>query len=223
MTPKRNPHQKWPLPNEIEDLPLRCYSVLVPEEPHLLAAFRGALFELTRPYNWEDDPFHYALSVGALMLTCYDSLALCADSPAPSWQPFIEDLHGYYDGDLFDWYQPTEIVNEPPPTFHFRLLCGNSGDLDPVHVKIWFAKLPENSRVGGPVASINVEPTDGAGSGLGITGSWTDCFEIETPISTTGSFYLEDFIPVEIDLEMSALKVWMIDLIITGDFYCDVT
>lgn len=55
---------KWDLPDTPEPVSDRCFLVKVPDDPKHLAAFRGALYELTKPYAWGDDSEHTALVVG---------------------------------------------------------------------------------------------------------------------------------------------------------------
>jgi hypothetical protein len=57
---------KWALPDPVEPGTRRCFIVQVPDEPHHIAAFRGALYELAKPYAWGDDEAHTALDVGEL-------------------------------------------------------------------------------------------------------------------------------------------------------------
>lgn len=65
---------KWDLPDTPEPASDRCFLVKVPDDPKHLAAFRGALYELSKPYAWGDDENHTALLVGARWLNNWMSI-----------------------------------------------------------------------------------------------------------------------------------------------------
>jgi hypothetical protein len=67
---------KWVLPTVVNPGVQRCYQVKVPDDPQHIAAFFGAMYALTKPYNWEDDSAHTAIDVGAVWDDIYQQLAV---------------------------------------------------------------------------------------------------------------------------------------------------
>lgn len=79
------PHQKpmkWPLPETLHPAGRVCYQVSIPNEVHYIGAFLGAMFLLTKPYAWADDPDHTAIEVGAVWRDIYNELAPGCGGPA---------------------------------------------------------------------------------------------------------------------------------------------
>jgi hypothetical protein len=82
--PKQAP-MKWPLPTIVHPAKTVCYTIRVPKERHYIAAFLGAIFLLSKPYAWADDPDHTALEVGAVWRDIFDRLlAGNCDFPPPN-------------------------------------------------------------------------------------------------------------------------------------------
>jgi len=71
--PKQGP-MKWPLPEVVHPPDTVCFRVNVPNERHYIGAFLGAMFLLSKPYAWGDDPDHTALEVGAVWRDIFDKL-----------------------------------------------------------------------------------------------------------------------------------------------------
>jgi len=71
--PKKKP-LKWALPEVVHPVGTRCYKVHVPDDRAYIGAFLGAMFLLTKPYAWADDPSHTAIEVGAVWRGIFDSL-----------------------------------------------------------------------------------------------------------------------------------------------------
>lgn len=55
----------WVLPDVI-DPPRKCFQIEIPDDFHHRAAFFGAIYELTRWYNWQRDDAHTAKDVAAV-------------------------------------------------------------------------------------------------------------------------------------------------------------
>jgi len=71
------PHQKpmkWPLPDVVHPPDSVCFQIMVPNERHYIGAFYGAMFLLSKPYAWGDDPAHTAIEVGAVWRAIFDDL-----------------------------------------------------------------------------------------------------------------------------------------------------
>jgi len=80
------PHQKpmkWPLPDIVHPDSSLCFQINVPNEPHHLAAFYGAIFLLSKPYAWGDDAAHTAIEVGKVWREIFDRLRPGGCSPVP--------------------------------------------------------------------------------------------------------------------------------------------
>jgi hypothetical protein len=65
---------RWALPQNPEPEHVRCFLVEIPDDMFYVAAFKGALYDLCKPYAWGDDENHTALTVGARMLTMYANI-----------------------------------------------------------------------------------------------------------------------------------------------------
>lgn len=87
MNAKRYPHQKWVLPDTVFPNGDKCFIVPIPDEPHYIAAFKGALFGMTRWYNWDADVNHTAKDVAGNMLDYYLSIVEtnCAANQVPQY------------------------------------------------------------------------------------------------------------------------------------------
>lgn len=70
--PKRR--MKWVLPEVVDPSARKCYTVTVPNDINHIAAFMGAIYALSRPYSWGDDPDHTALAVGEVWAKIFDNL-----------------------------------------------------------------------------------------------------------------------------------------------------
>lgn len=74
---RRNPPAKWVLPEEVDPDTSICYVIRVPNEQFHIAAFLGALYNLTSARFWADDPDHTALLVAKVWQDIYDDLEHC--------------------------------------------------------------------------------------------------------------------------------------------------
>lgn len=76
---------RWALPTVINPPGRLCVLVPVPDEQYHIAAFLGALYELTRWYSWQEDPGHTALATANVWKPIWDALRLqmCADFECP--------------------------------------------------------------------------------------------------------------------------------------------
>jgi len=74
--PKQKP-LKWVIPEVINPDESVCFTVPVPNDIHHIGAFYGAMFLLSKPYAWADDPDHKALEVAAVWKEIFDNLERC--------------------------------------------------------------------------------------------------------------------------------------------------
>jgi|SRR5882724_5375308 len=81
---RKNPPAKWVLPDVI-DPPRICFTVPVPNDRKHIAAFRGALYNLTSARFWQDDLAHTALLVAKVWQDIYDEVIACTE-PIPDNQ-----------------------------------------------------------------------------------------------------------------------------------------
>lgn len=65
---------RWALPADPEPANTRCFKIEIPDDPLYIAAFKGALYDLSKPYAWGDDESHTALTAGARMWTAYTTI-----------------------------------------------------------------------------------------------------------------------------------------------------
>jgi len=71
--PKQKPMQ-WVLPEVVNPPDTVCFQINVPNERHHIGAFFGAIYLLSKPYAWGDDPDHTAIEVGAVWRRIFDNL-----------------------------------------------------------------------------------------------------------------------------------------------------
>lgn len=72
---KRNPRAKWVLPEVINPPKRICFQIQVPDEKYHIAAFLGALYNLTSAIFWADDVDHTAKQVAAVWQDIFDNLS----------------------------------------------------------------------------------------------------------------------------------------------------
>lgn len=65
---------RWVLPDTIEPANTRCFLVEIPDEIHYIAAFKGALYNLTLWGNWQADDDHNGTLAAQRMLEAYASI-----------------------------------------------------------------------------------------------------------------------------------------------------
>lgn len=96
-------HAKWVLPATIDPAGTKCASITIPDDPDHIAAFNGALYQLTRWYNWAEDDEHSARLVANVWKRAYDSLNIaddCTSSPVP-WCA-LSNFHDSGEGDIWE-------------------------------------------------------------------------------------------------------------------------
>ena len=76
MTTKGSP-ARWQLPSVIDPAETVCYEIEVPNDPHHIAAFRGAMLALGSAYNWADDPAHTAVIVAKKWRDVIENMGVC--------------------------------------------------------------------------------------------------------------------------------------------------
>jgi len=83
---------RWPLPTVIDPPDSICYQVQVPNDGGHIRAFLGAIYELSKPYAWQNDSAHSALLVGNVWTQIFNKLI--AGCPCPPVVPLglLEDL-----------------------------------------------------------------------------------------------------------------------------------
>jgi len=83
---------KWPLPDVVDPLDSICFQVKVPNNGYHIRAFLGAIYELSKPYAWQNDSAHTALLAGAVWSKIFDKLL--PGCPCPTFPPsgILEDL-----------------------------------------------------------------------------------------------------------------------------------
>lgn len=72
---KRNPRAKWVLPTVINPPKKICFQIQVPDEKYHIAAFLGALYNLTSAIFWSDDRAHTAKKVARVWQDIYDNIS----------------------------------------------------------------------------------------------------------------------------------------------------
>lgn len=78
---RRNPQAKWVLPDIVNPPESLCFTVRVPKNKFHIAAFRGALYNLTSARFWQDDPAHTALQVAKVWQDIFDSVVVNSCEP----------------------------------------------------------------------------------------------------------------------------------------------
>jgi len=73
----------WVLPAVVDPPDSLCFQVHVPNDRQHIAAFYGAIFNLVKPYNWQDDDARTAIAVGAVWGRIFDEL-MNQQCPIPS-------------------------------------------------------------------------------------------------------------------------------------------
>lgn len=71
--PKQD-RMKWVLPEVVDPPDTVCFKINVPNDRQHIAAFYGAIFLLSKPYAWGDDPAHTAIDVGRVWGRIFDQL-----------------------------------------------------------------------------------------------------------------------------------------------------
>jgi len=85
---------KWPLPDVVHPIGKLCFQIEIPNEQAYIGAFYGAIFLLSKPYAWADDPAHTALQVGQVWRDIFYAMrpGNCAVTPPILPTGNIEDF-----------------------------------------------------------------------------------------------------------------------------------
>lgn len=82
MTTKQKP-LKWDLPEVLHPIDSVCFQIEIPNDRAYIGAFFGAMYLLSKPYAWADDPDHTALEVGKIFKEIFYGIKRnnCKDCP----------------------------------------------------------------------------------------------------------------------------------------------
>lgn len=163
---RRNPPAKWPLPDVVNPEERICFRVPVPDNPHHIAAFRGAMLQLASAYNWADDVAHTAKDVALVWRDIIDNgveSEECTTTPIQFNQSGDCTLSVSFDGgatwtDIFNAHDcavsaATAVIDgmindgtiatpgQPPP----------GGELSPTQCHSWNVTLPAKGQWHCPV------------------------------------------------------------------------
>ncbi len=83
---------RWPLPSVVNPPDSVCFQVQVPNNRGHIGAFLGAMYELSKPYAWQNDVAHTAKQVGAVWLKIFDNLVRGCPCPQPAPLGQLEDF-----------------------------------------------------------------------------------------------------------------------------------
>jgi len=91
---KRFPRAKWVLPTVVDPPDRICYLIEVPNERAHIAAFMGALYNLTSAIFWADDTAHTAKDVAHVWQDIFDSIVRqsCKPSIIKATGGFVDDM-----------------------------------------------------------------------------------------------------------------------------------
>lgn len=90
---KRNPRAKWVLPEVVDPRDRICFQIQVPNEKYHIAAFLGALYNLTSAIFWADDPSHTAKQVARVWQEIYDNLSRqCENEFINTYVGMVDDM-----------------------------------------------------------------------------------------------------------------------------------
>lgn len=92
MTRKRLAPARWTLPDVVDPPDSVCFQINVPNDRFHIAAFLGAIYELSRPYKWQNDAAHTAILVGEVWLKIFLALRRDSCQRTPAGGVEIEDM-----------------------------------------------------------------------------------------------------------------------------------
>lgn len=176
---KRYPVAKWTLPDVVNPPDTVCFTIEVPNNIYHIAAFRGALYNLTSARFWQDDLAHTALEVAAVWQDVFDNIRKCPDDIDTNQGITLEDFMSQQirispdDSCIIqmwcidhweDWYDPRTCVASTieQPT--------NGSDLNAGECREWDVSLRASDRWLLPVA---VNPGDTI-TVTDVSGAWSD-------------------------------------------------
>jgi len=90
---RRNPPARYTLPEVVNPSGVRCFMVPVPDDFYHVAAFKGAIFSLTKPYAWAEDDDHTGKDVAAVWRAIFLGLEACV--PAVQFRQVVACLLEY--------------------------------------------------------------------------------------------------------------------------------
>lgn len=97
---------RYKLPETLEPSGTKCASIIIPDDPDYIAAVTGALYGLTKAYEWQNDEGHNALVASARMLRAFETLTIdddCTATPLP-WC----GLSDFHDDGQTDIWEPSQ-------------------------------------------------------------------------------------------------------------------
>lgn len=97
---RKNPPARWTLPIRVDPVDRVCFRVEVPKDVYHIAAFKGAIFALSKPYSWQNDESHTALRVARVWRRIFEGLIAkdcnedCAATVAETGNEIMIRLNG---------------------------------------------------------------------------------------------------------------------------------
>jgi hypothetical protein len=83
---------RWVLPETVDPGVYQCWSVKVPDDINHVAAFKGAVYELTRANNWENDELHTAKDVADVWKQQFLDMSVCTVA-CPTFYAYNNDIN----------------------------------------------------------------------------------------------------------------------------------
>ena len=125
MTSKKQKKRGYLLPDEVEGHDLIPVCLCIPDDPFFIAAFRGAVYELTKPWNWEavnSSEYEKQHAAARLWLTILeenlqmpcnicDMLAACLDNLEPG-STLYDALKNWLANELQNDQDIRDILNQ---------------------------------------------------------------------------------------------------------------
>lgn len=140
---RRNPPARWTLPEIVNPPTRKCFTILVPNEPYHIAAFRGALLNLASAYNWQDDLDHTAKDVANVWKSVIVDVTACGSGGIPFACPFdyIPSTQGWslvVDSNLTPNTRGVHVIDSGWQTTYVEEVSGGHS-LRSVRIKVVFA------------------------------------------------------------------------------------
>lgn len=113
--PRKQGSARWVLPAVIDPPDKRCVMILVPDDPHHIAAFRGALANLAHAHKWDEDVAHTAREVAWVWQQIIDGMEWGCGVPETECRDFPP-----YAG-FIEWHPTNPFIepNEVPSGYIF--------------------------------------------------------------------------------------------------------
>ena len=103
---------KWKLPLVVSPSSLKCASINIPNDPDHIAAFQGAVYQLSRAYSWQDDEDHTAKDVAAVWLNLWEQMTITEECGTPD-TPWC-GLWDFHDESHSDAWEGLDYFNDAP-------------------------------------------------------------------------------------------------------------